>query len=293
VDPVRKEYESPYAVFGNNPILYIDPNGADSTTSQPKLPRQFWKNNKDNKSFKASKEFKEFVKNNDLKPGEQINRVDGVYIFSRESQNSDATTYYWLNGKNWIEFIPKEYVYPVDNNPLKTIFWDATLGALSPVDDLDVYVTLQVKKTVDVNVGNQTFNGTMVQYGIQAGVTTENGQGGYGNFVTFQNSYINYKVPGSSTEIRLVPFSGSLKVPLGLAPQYGDFKPALRSLTTLGVYRGVTIQGEFVMSNNIQGGLRGKVETPKLAGYSIEGAGGVRASLKVPKLFTAIYDVLK
>jgi RHS repeat-associated protein len=31
VDPIFKEYESPYACFGNSPISVIDPNGADST----------------------------------------------------------------------------------------------------------------------------------------------------------------------------------------------------------------------------------------------------------------------
>jgi hypothetical protein len=31
VDPVSKEYESPYAAFANNPIWIMDPNGADST----------------------------------------------------------------------------------------------------------------------------------------------------------------------------------------------------------------------------------------------------------------------
>jgi hypothetical protein len=30
VDPVYKVYDSPYACFGNNPILFIDPNGADT-----------------------------------------------------------------------------------------------------------------------------------------------------------------------------------------------------------------------------------------------------------------------
>ena len=30
VDPVQKEYESPYAVFGNNPIWNIDPDGSDT-----------------------------------------------------------------------------------------------------------------------------------------------------------------------------------------------------------------------------------------------------------------------
>ena len=33
VDPVFKEYESPYAAFGNNPIWNMDPNGADTTKS--------------------------------------------------------------------------------------------------------------------------------------------------------------------------------------------------------------------------------------------------------------------
>ena len=32
VDPVIKYHESPYAAFGNNPVWFIDPNGADSTT---------------------------------------------------------------------------------------------------------------------------------------------------------------------------------------------------------------------------------------------------------------------
>lgn len=32
VDPVVKQYESPYACFGNNPIWFVDPTGADSTT---------------------------------------------------------------------------------------------------------------------------------------------------------------------------------------------------------------------------------------------------------------------
>ena len=31
VDPVRKHHESPYAAFGNNPIWFVDPNGADTS----------------------------------------------------------------------------------------------------------------------------------------------------------------------------------------------------------------------------------------------------------------------
>jgi RHS repeat-associated protein len=33
VDPIRKEYESPYAAFGNNPIWFTDPKGLDTTYS--------------------------------------------------------------------------------------------------------------------------------------------------------------------------------------------------------------------------------------------------------------------
>ena len=30
VDPILKEYESPYATFGGNPIINIDPDGSDT-----------------------------------------------------------------------------------------------------------------------------------------------------------------------------------------------------------------------------------------------------------------------
>jgi len=33
IDPVVKEHESPYAAFGNNPIWFMDPNGADTVVS--------------------------------------------------------------------------------------------------------------------------------------------------------------------------------------------------------------------------------------------------------------------
>ncbi len=32
IDPVVKEHESPYACFANNPLIYTDPTGADTTT---------------------------------------------------------------------------------------------------------------------------------------------------------------------------------------------------------------------------------------------------------------------
>ncbi|GEM_PF-5017651 len=41
IDPVVKPHESPYAAFGNNPIWFIDPNGADTSFSNDKTRKEF------------------------------------------------------------------------------------------------------------------------------------------------------------------------------------------------------------------------------------------------------------
>jgi len=40
-DPVFKEYESPYATFANNPIWFVDPNGADTSFADNKVRKDF------------------------------------------------------------------------------------------------------------------------------------------------------------------------------------------------------------------------------------------------------------
>ncbi len=40
-DPVVKHHESPYAVFANNPIWFVDPNGADTSFADNAVQTQF------------------------------------------------------------------------------------------------------------------------------------------------------------------------------------------------------------------------------------------------------------
>ena len=79
-----------------------------------------------------------------------------------------------------------------------------------------------------------------------------------------------------------MPFSGS--------PKYGDFSPQLRTITDIAVYRGIIIQSEFGMSRNTNPtlGLRGKLESPRVLGWSAETAVGIRTTLQMPPIIRAI-----
>ena len=66
VDPVTKEYESPYSCFGNNPILIIDINGADSTIYVSKQNYNGKHEIDDSDLKKFNKSLKEMLKKNKL-----------------------------------------------------------------------------------------------------------------------------------------------------------------------------------------------------------------------------------
>ncbi|MBO9204509.1 MULTISPECIES: RHS repeat domain-containing protein [Niastella] len=305
VDPLSEKYPfyTPYQFAGNSPILSIDIDGLEgdknvnnsesSASKEPSTPVNFWDQDPENNEFKKSDIFKEYVKQ--LKPGETLNKINGVVVFSRESDVSDETKYYWLNGKTWVPFNPQVYTTPIDRNLLKTIFWDAPIKPLLPFEDIDVYASAQVKKSVDVNVFGRKVTGTMVQYGGQVGITSEDDKGFYADFVTVNRSYVNYKIPNTKTEVRVIPFNGSLKTPVPISSaKYGDFKPAIRVLNTIGSYRGADIQAEAMMGRHFSLGLRAKIETPKVAGYSLEvSAGGRAGHLKWPTIVTALYNAVK
>jgi RHS repeat-associated protein len=306
-DIISKADISDYAVLGNNPIYFIDPNGADwykDTKGADKGQVRWYDGSGKRKGMShigatydgyTTEQYGKKWMNGDNN-GKKVVWEDMITVTSkvkgdnslmeRALQVSNVTK----ASRGEYDARPKPSYY--DSNPLRTIFWGATIKPLLPIEDIDIYGSVQVKKTVDVPVGGQVFNGTMVQYGAQGGFTTKDDHGFYGDLVTLNRSYVNYKVPGTSTEVRVIPFSNALKTPLMGGALYGDFTPSIRSLTTLGVYRGITIQSDLVMSHNIQLGLRGKVETPKIGGYSVEAAAGARGSLKVPSLLSAIYNAI-
>ncbi len=124
-------------------------------------------------------------------------------------------------------------------------------------------------------------------FGIQGGFTTKDDKGFYGDMITPANSYISIKKGG--TELRGLPANNLIQIPFGGdAPKYGDFAPQLRLIQDIRPYRGVMIQGELLMGQGVEIGIRGKKEwhlgfTP----MSVEVVGGARFKLKWLGLISA------
>jgi hypothetical protein len=76
-------------------------------------------------------------------------------------------------------------------------------------------------------------------------------------------------------------------------PTFGDYAPQLRVISDIAVYRGILIQSEIASGKNPSLGLRGKVESPKLLGWSAEVVVGARASLQAPPLYNAIMEAIR
>jgi len=230
-----------------------------------------------------------------LKPGETLDKINGVYVFSRESQTSDATTYWWYNSKtkSWAEFQPVVYHYPKDDNPLKTIFWDAVVAPISPIKDIDIYASASIKHKVEIPLaGGKSISSTLVWGGVQVGVTSKDNKGLYGNVVTGDNSYISYKL-SDGLEVRGAPLRGlGVTIPISPNPQvkYGDFAPQIRVLKDIApIWRVAKLQGEaFGGWHQDPGiGLRVKAETPTvLNGWSAEVAAGARVTLQLPQIIS-------
>ncbi len=310
IDPIVKEWESSYSTFGDNPVLMIDPDGMD------------WY--KDNKG--ADKGQVRWYDGSGKRKG--MTHLGATY----DGYTMEAGGQRWMNGNEkgeksiWMESVvvtatkkvdhslmgkifpgfneitpekikewnlkPKPIDY--DPNPLKTIFWETTIGLLNPVKDIDVYVSGSLKVKVKGTGILKNASGTIVYAGIQGGFTTADGQGLYGNLITGDNSYLSYKV--GNTELRGLPFRSLMpKIQFGQQPKYGDWAPQFRVINDIGVYRGILIQSEFGMGANSAPavGLRGKVETPRFLGWNAELVGGARLTLQAPPLYNAIMQYFK
>lgn len=242
-------------------------------------------------------------KNFNLGTGEIMYRVNGTYIFERDNYDNRAHDYYWYNSKNkpgkkWERFEPYVYTRPkLPRNMLKLIFFDAIIEPFNPVEDVDVYVSASVKaKSGMTKINGMDVTVTTPMIGFQVGVTTKDNQVFYTDVITPANaaSYSYGSIKKGITEYRGIPLNTMYNIPMGGSPaRYGDFTPQLRVLNDFGVYRGVTIQGELgVSTNNLTLGIRGKKEFDTGVGLTFEAVGGVRASLKPPSLFKAIWKQL-
>lgn len=90
VDPVIKEWESPYAVFNNNPIFYSDPKGLDSEDPQKYKVQQRDNLTKIAKKFNTS--IDNLVKWNNIKDPDKI-AVNQELIVSDPTPKSTPVTY--------------------------------------------------------------------------------------------------------------------------------------------------------------------------------------------------------
>lgn len=95
------------------------------------------------------------------------------------------------------------------------------------------------------------------------------------------------------TEIRRIPFNGMVEIPLGgvQVPKYGDFAPQLRIIKDIAPWRGTIVQGELMMGQGLEVGLRLKKEVDiPFTSWSVVGVGGARVKLKWPALVKAIFQ---
>lgn len=306
IDPITKEFESPYATFGCNPILMVDPLGLDwykDTKGKNKGDVVFMEGSGKHKGYqnitgswtkRNSRGFSYLYGHGkgDVTQSGPNDLLSEIVVTSKGKKKDNSLMERMLQVSNVTQADKDAYnashPRPSEASVWKTIFWDAGVGALNPVKDLDVYASASIKQKTQV--GN--ISGTLVWGGVQVGVTTTGNEGVYGNLITGENSYFSYKY--GNNEIRGMPFRGlGVTAPFFKQPTFGDYAPQLRVISDIAVYRGIMIQSEIASGKNPSLGFRGKLESPKISGWSAEVVVGARTSLQAPPLYNAIMEAIR
>jgi RHS repeat-associated protein len=307
VDPVTKEWESSFATFANNPIVMIDPNGLDwyrVTKGNDKGQVQWHEGNGKRKNMKHlgetydgyTQEGREKKWMHGNRDGHKEVWLEEVVVsaqkrISKSLMSRTFPDFDRIDRNSYEDFQKRPKPVYYDENPLKTIFWDGIINPFNPFSDIDVYISGSLKHKIDLPKLPKSIDAsaTIVYAGIQGGLTSNDSQGFYGNLITGDNSYLSFKKGG--TEVRTLPLRGIMPtMPFSGSPIYGDFSPQLRTITDIAVYRGIIIQSEVGVARNTNPtlGLRGKLESPKVLGWSAETAVGIRTTLQMPPIIRAI-----
>jgi hypothetical protein len=136
VDPVVKEYESPYAPFANNPIWFVDYNGADSTVYLYSSP----KTKNDGTELSPALSILELEKiRNEIKA---INEKNGIYLKyeivtpSQIKEIKQSITDFELNIKHTWDLDGKTGYGETNVNGTASEIWVDKIGGLARDNDI-------------------------------------------------------------------------------------------------------------------------------------------------------------
>jgi RHS repeat-associated protein len=311
VDPVDKVGESPYLTFGGNPIVMVDPNGDDwykDTKGKNKGDVVFMEGSGKHKGYKNITG--EWTKRNsrgfsylyghgkdDILQSGSNDLLKEVVVTGKGKKKDNSIMERMLQVSNVTQADRDAYSasHPRSSEASvwKTVFWDATVGALNPVKDVDIYASASIKQKQEYSAG---ISRTLVVGGGQVGFTTAANQSGssqgfYANFLDLRNSYGSVKIAPLKTELRFIPLNG---IGSNNNALFGDYSPSFRSLTDFN-FRGIPCQFETGMGlkNGVLNpsiGLRAKQEIQWINGWSGEAVIGARLHLQLPPLIQAIMN---
>jgi hypothetical protein len=282
VDPVDFHFQSVYAVFNNNPIFYIDPDGLYATKERAEKMRQ--------RAIDGGKDVGNVV----------YRKKQKDYVFTTinvKTVDGEAVANFKVHSKTryFGGFFQRAGNFISDVNPFESA--EAYVGILAKTE-------VEVASNVNVNLGDKALlkNGvdlkTVIPFGGgQARIGIGDGQvSGDVALITGEQSYINGKV--GNVDYRVMPLNNK-----GIG---GDYDPGVRALYTfmkgpiiVPVFDVPVPVGEWKLQGDFQThtsrttlGVRGVAETVPFpsfekgkSGIKLELNAGIRLVLKIPDLF--------
>jgi hypothetical protein len=308
VDPIDRIGESPFLTFGGNPIVMVDPNGDDwykDKKGRDKGQVRWYDGSGARKGMiLLGSSYDGYTQEaggkrwmNGTNKGEKTLWLNPVVVKAKGKKKDNSLMERMLQVNNVTKVDKDAYnashPLPSEASVWKAIFWDATIGALNPIKDVDIYASASIKQKQEYS---PLISRTLVFAGAQMGYTTienESGssQGYYSNFLDLRNSYGAVKIGPLKTELRFIPLNG---IGSNNNSLFGDYSPSFRSLTDFN-FRGIPCQFETGMGlkNGVLNpsiGLRAKQEIQWINGWSAEAVIGARLHLQLPPLIKGIMN---
>jgi hypothetical protein len=286
VDPVLKEWESPYACFNGNPIMLSDLLGDNASTPDN------WVGTKDEEGNTVWTWVKGIETVDQAKALTQFKDKDIVGVKSTYDfdNTQGGRTYLWADGT----FVNK--TKEEDEESKKFWTWNnfkASMKMTSGIQEFDIYSSVQLKATWSQDnvfwLGPKSEGKIVVPFGIQGGYSTEN-KGLYYDLIGPKNTYLNYGMKGVVEG----------RVSKGESDR-GDYAK-FRGLLTVYQTKGVKVQLDAVFNPKDIGSIRVgartvfektlfETNTPLAPSISVEGAAGFRVKYTKPWWFVGLMPI--